>query len=124
MSLFPDEELPTIGFRGNKKIVIPQNVYDITNDQELIKDLDELARSWDDRRPKHIEQLKEKIEVLSEKIPDAIFNGTPQDLQRLLFDIDSLKSRLISEQSHLIRTLSNRLETESGMLDRVLGVSK
>ena len=71
-----------------------------------------------------IQQLEEQIEVLSEKIPGAIFNGTPQDLQRLLFDIDSLKSRLITEQSHLIRTLSTRLETESGMLDRVLGVSK
>lgn len=99
-------------------------LHDITNDQEFQKDLDELARSWAQRRPKHIEQLKEKIEVLSEKIPDAIFKGTPQDLQSLLFDIDSLKSRLICEQSTLIDYLSSRLQSESSMLDRVLGVSK
>mgnify|MGYP003122811193 FL=1 len=71
-----------------------------------------------------IQQLEEQIEVLSAKIPEAIFQGTPQDLQSLLFDIDSLKSRLISKQSHLINCLSDRLQSESGMLDRVLGVSK
>tara|TARA_Y100001938_G_C7751590_1_gene264134 strand:- start:54 stop:299 length:246 start_codon:yes stop_codon:yes gene_type:complete len=71
-----------------------------------------------------IQQLEEQIEVLSEKIPDAIFKGTPQDLQGLLFKIDRLKSRLISEQQSLIRSLSSRLQSESGMLDRVLGVSK
>ena len=71
-----------------------------------------------------IQQLEEQIEVLSEKIPDAIFKGTPQDLQSLLFDIDSLKSRLISAQSYLIRSLSSRLESESSMLDRMLEVSK
>lgn len=71
-----------------------------------------------------IQQLEEQIEVLSAKIPDAIFQGTPQDLQSLLFDIDSLKSRLISAQSSLIRSLSNRLQSESSMLDRMLEVSK
>lgn len=71
-----------------------------------------------------IQQLEEQIEVLSEKIPDAIFEGTPQDLQSLLFDIDSLKDRLISKQSHLIRSLSSRLQSESDRLDRMLGVSK
>ena len=71
-----------------------------------------------------IQQLEEQIEILSEKIPDAIFEGTPQDLQSLLFDIDSLKSRLISKQSHLIRSLSSRLQSESNRLDRMLGVSK
>ena len=71
-----------------------------------------------------IQQIEEQIEVLSEKIPDAIFKGTPQDLQGLLFKIDRLKSRLISEQQSLIRSLSSRLQSESGMLDRVLGVSK
>lgn len=71
-----------------------------------------------------IKQLEEQIEVLSAKIPEAIFQGTPQDLQSLLFDIDSVKSRLISKQSHLIRSLSNRLQSESSMLDRMLEVSK
>lgn len=71
-----------------------------------------------------IQQLEEQIEVLSEKIPDAIFKGTPHNLQSLLFDIDSLKSRLISKQSHLIRSLSSRLQSESDRLDRMLGVSK
>ena len=71
-----------------------------------------------------IQQLEEQIEVLSEKIPDAIFKGTPNDLQSLLFDIDSLKSRLISKQSYLIRSLSSRLQSESNRLDRMLGVSK
>jgi len=71
-----------------------------------------------------IQQLEQQIEVLSEKIPDAIFKGTPQDLQSLLFDIDSLKSRLISAQSYLIRSLSTRLQSESDRLDRMLGVSK
>lgn len=99
-------------------------LHDITNDQEFQKDLDELARSWAERRPKHIQQLKEKIELLSSQIPDAIFEGTPQDLQSLLFKIDSLKSRLISEQSYLIRSLSSRLQSESDRLDRMLGVSK
>jgi predicted nucleic acid-binding Zn-ribbon protein len=59
-----------------------------------------------------IQQLEEQIEVLSEKIPDAIFKGTPQDLQGLLFDIDSLKSRLISAQSNLIRSLSTQQNLE------------
>ena len=71
-----------------------------------------------------IQQLEEQIEVLSEKIPDAIFKGTPNDLQSLLFDIDSLKSRLISKQSHLIRSLSGMLKIESEMLDRMLELSK
>ena len=71
-----------------------------------------------------IQQLEDEIEVLSEKIPDAIFKGTPHDLQSLLFDIDSLKSRLISRQSHLINCLSDRLQSESNRLDRMLGVSK
>jgi peptidoglycan hydrolase CwlO-like protein len=71
-----------------------------------------------------IQQLEEQIEVLSEKIPDAIFEGTPQDLQSLLFKIDSLKSRLISRQTSLIRSLSSRLQSESDRLDRMLGVSK
>ena len=71
-----------------------------------------------------IQQLEEQIEVLSEKIPDAIFKGTPHDLQKLLFRIDSLKSRLISAQDSLIRLLSSRLESESFMLDSALGVSK
>lgn len=71
-----------------------------------------------------IQQLEEQIEVLSEKIPDAIFKGTPQDLQGLLFKIDSLKSRLICGQSHLINCLSDRLQSESDRLDRMLGVSK
>ena len=71
-----------------------------------------------------IQQLEEQIEVLSEKIPDAIFKGTPQDLQGLLFKIDRLKSRLISEQQSLIRSLSSRLQSESDRLDRMLGVSK
>ena len=71
-----------------------------------------------------IQQLEEQIEVLSAKIPDAIFKGTPQDLQVLLFDIDSVKSRLISEQQSLIRSLSSRLQSESDRLDRMLGVSK
>ena len=71
-----------------------------------------------------IQQLEEQIEVYSKNIPDTILRGTPQDLQSLLFDIDALKSRLISAQSHLIRSLSNRLQSESSMLDRVLGVSK
>lgn len=71
-----------------------------------------------------IQQLEEQIEVLSKKIPDAIFQGTPQDLQSLLFDIDSLKSRLISKQSYLIRSLSGMLKIESEMLDRMLEVSK
>lgn len=106
MPLFPDEELPTIGFRGNKKIVIPQNV------------------NYIDKLRADIQQLEQDIEVLSAKIPDAIFEGTPQDLQSLLFDIDSLKSRLISVQSYLIRSLSSRLQSESDRLDRMLGVSK
>jgi len=106
MPLFPDEELPTIGFRGNQKIVIPQNV------------------NYIDKLRADIQQLEEQIEVLSEKIPDAIFEGTPHDLQSLLFDIDSLKSRLISRQTSLIRSLSSRLESESNRLDRMLGVSK
>ena len=106
MPLFPDEELPTIGFRGNKKIVIPQNV------------------NYIDKLRADIQQLEEQIEVLSAKIPDAIFKGTPQDLQSLLFDIDSLKSRLITAQSNLIRSLSSRLQSESSMLDRMLEVSK
>ena len=106
MPLFPDEELPTIGFRGSKKIVIPQNV------------------NYIDKLRADIKQLEEQIEVLSEKIPDAIFKGAPQDLQSLLFDIDSLKSRLIAAQSHLIRSLSSRLQSESSMLDRMLEVSK
>ena len=97
---------------------------DITNDQEFQRDLDELSRKWVERRPKHIQQLKEQIKILSEKIPDAIFQGTPQDLQSLLFDIDSLKSRLICEQSTLIDYLSSRLQSESDRLDRMLGVSK
>tara|TARA_R100000231_G_scaffold133774_1_gene106876 strand:+ start:1609 stop:1854 length:246 start_codon:yes stop_codon:yes gene_type:complete len=71
-----------------------------------------------------IQQLEEQIEVLSAKIPDAIFKGTPQDLQGLLFKIDRLKSRLISEQQSLIRSLSSRLQSESDRLDRMLGVSK
>ena len=71
-----------------------------------------------------IQQLEQQIEVFSAKIPDAIFKGTPQDLQALLFDIDSLKSRLISAQSNLIRSLSSRLQSESDRLDRMLGVSK
>ena len=71
-----------------------------------------------------IQQLEEQIEVLSEKIPDAIFKGTPQDLQGLLFKIDRIKSRLISEQQSLIRSLSSRLQSESDRLDRMLGVSK
>tara|TARA_Y100001937_G_scaffold122818_1_gene184626 strand:+ start:147 stop:392 length:246 start_codon:yes stop_codon:yes gene_type:complete len=71
-----------------------------------------------------IQQLEEQIEVLSAKIPDAIFKGTPQDLQVLLFDIDSVKSRLISEQQSLIRSLSSRLQSESDRLDRMLGVTK
>ncbi len=71
-----------------------------------------------------IKRLEEQIEVLSAKIPDAIFNGSPQDLQGLLFDIDSLKSRLITAQSNLIRSLSSRLQSESDRLDRMLGVSK
>ena len=71
-----------------------------------------------------IQQLEEQIEVLSAKIPDAIFKGTPQDLQSLLFDIDALKSRLITAQSNLIRSLSSRLQSESDRLDRMLGVSK
>ena len=71
-----------------------------------------------------IQQLEEQIEVLSEKIPDAIFEGTPQDLQSLLFKIDSFKSRLISRQTSLIRIISSRLESESNRLDRMLGVSK
>ena len=71
-----------------------------------------------------IQQLEEQIEVLSEKIPDAIFKGTPQDLQALLFKIDRIKSRLISEQQSLIRSLSSRLQSESDRLDRMLGVSK
>jgi hypothetical protein len=71
-----------------------------------------------------IQQLEEQIEVLSAKIPDAIFKGTPNDLQSLLFDIDSLKSRLITAQSNLIRSLSSRLQSESNRLDRMLGVSK
>ena len=71
-----------------------------------------------------IKRLEEQIEVLSKRIPDAIFKGTPQDLQGLLFDIDSLKSRLITAQSNLIRSLSSRLQSESDRLDRMLGVSK
>jgi hypothetical protein len=71
-----------------------------------------------------IQQLEEQIEVLSKRIPDGIFMGTPQDLQGLLFDIDSLKSRLITAQSNLIRSLSSRLQSESDRLDRMLGVSK
>tara|TARA_B100000900_G_scaffold414938_1_gene443131 strand:- start:103 stop:348 length:246 start_codon:yes stop_codon:yes gene_type:complete len=71
-----------------------------------------------------IQQLEEQIEVLSEKIPDSIFKGTPQDLQGLLFKIDRLKSTLISEQQSLIRSLSSRLQSESNRLDRMLGVSK
>ena len=106
MSLFPDEELPTIGFRGNQKIVIPQNV------------------NYIDKLRADIQQLEQDIEVLSAKIPDAIFEGTPQDLQSLLFDIDGLKSRLISSQSSLIRSLSGLLKIESDRLDCVLGVSK
>ena len=106
MSLFPDEELPTIGFRGNQKIVIPQNV------------------NYIDKLRADIQQLEQDIEVLSAKIPDAIFEGTPQDLQSLLFDIDGLKSMLISAQSSLIRSLSGLLKIESDRLDRVLGVSK
>ena len=106
MPLFPDEELPTIGFRGNQKIVIPQNV------------------NYIDKLRADIQQLEQDIEVLSAKIPDAIFEGTPQDLQSLLFDIDGLKSMLISAQSNLIRLLSSRLQSESNRLDRMLGVSK
>ena len=71
-----------------------------------------------------IKQLEQDIEVLSAKIPDAIFEGTPQDLQSLLFKIDRLKSTLISEQQSLIRSLSSRLQSESNRLDRMLGVSK
>lgn len=99
-------------------------LHDITNDQEFQKDLDELARSWAQRRPKHIEQLKEKIKVLSEKIPDATFEGTPHDLLVLLLDIKSLSDRLISEQSNHINHLSSKLQSESDRLDRMLGVSK
>ena len=71
-----------------------------------------------------IQQLEEQIEVLSEKIPDATFEGTPHDLLVLLLDIKSLSDRLTSKQTSLIRILSTRLESESGMLDRVLGVEK
>ena len=106
MPLFPDEELPTIGFRGNQKIVIPQNV------------------NYIDKLRADIQQLEEQIEVLSEKIPDATFEGTPHDLLVLLLEIKSANDRLTSKQTSLIRILSSRLESESGMLDRVLGVSK
>lgn len=71
-----------------------------------------------------IQQLEEKIEVLSEKIPDATFEGTPHDLLVLLLEIKSTNDRLTSKQTSLIRILSTRLESESGMLDRVLGVEK
>jgi|TARA_B100000085_G_scaffold52171_1_gene45498 hypothetical protein len=106
MPLFPDEELPTIGFRGNQKIVIPQNV------------------DYINKLKADIEQLEEQIEVLSQKIPDATFKGTPHDLLVLLLDIKSLSDRLTSKQSHLIRSLSDRLQSESNRLDRMLGVSK
>jgi hypothetical protein len=106
MPLFPDEELPTIGFRGNQKIVIPQNV------------------NYIDKLRADIQQLEEQIEVLSEKIPDATFEGTPHDLLVLLLEIKSLSDRLISAQSYLIRSLSSRLQSESDRLDRMLGVSK
>ena len=71
-----------------------------------------------------IQQLEEQIEVLSVKIPEATFEGTPHDLLVLLLDIKSLSDRLTSKQSHLINCLSNRLQSESDRLDRVLGVSK
>lgn len=71
-----------------------------------------------------IQQLQEQIEVLSAKIPDVIFEGTPQDLIDLLIRINSLKSRLTSIQASLIRSLSSRLDSESNRLDRMLGVSK
>ena len=71
-----------------------------------------------------IQQLEEQIEVLSEKIPDATFEGTPHDLLVLLLEIKSLSDRLTSKQSHLINCLSDRLQSESDRLDRMLGVSK
>ena len=71
-----------------------------------------------------IQRLEEQIEVLSEKIPDTIFEGTPQDLIDLLISINSLKSRLNGSQASLIRSLSSRLQSESDRLDRMLGVSK
>jgi hypothetical protein len=71
-----------------------------------------------------IQQLEEQIEVLSEKIPDVIFEGTPQDLIDILISINTKKSRLTSIQASLIRSLSSRLQSESDRLDRMLGVSK
>ena len=71
-----------------------------------------------------IQQLEEQIELRSEKIPEATFEGTPHDLLVLLLDIKSLSDRLTSKQSHLINCLSNRLQSESDRLDRMLGVSK
>ena len=72
----------------------------------------------------YIKELEEEIEVLSQKIPDAIFEGTNQDLISLLFKLDSLRSRLTFEQSHLISLLTSQLKIESYHLDRMLGVKK
>ena len=70
-----------------------------------------------------IKQLEEQIEVLSEKIHDASFSNS-NDLVVLLLEINSLNDRLTSKQSHLINCLSDRLQSESDRLDRMLGVSK
>ena len=70
-----------------------------------------------------IKQLEEQIEVLNEKIHDASFANS-HDLLVLLLEINSLNDRLTSKQSHLIDCLSDRLQSESNRLDRMLGVSK
>ena len=71
-----------------------------------------------------IKQLEKQIEVLSEKIPNTTFKGTPHDLLTLLLDINSSKGRLIFKQSHLIDCLSSTLKAESKRLDRMYEVTK
>ena len=70
-----------------------------------------------------IQQLEDQIEDLNEKIDDASFSNS-NDLLVLLLKINSLNDRLTSKQSQLIRSILNRLQSESDRLDRMLGVSK
>ena len=70
-----------------------------------------------------IQQLEDQIEDLNEKIDDASFSNS-NDLLVLLLKINSLNDRLTSKQSQLIRSILNRLQSESDRLDRMFGIAK